>query len=140
MSSKRVRSFLLKYGIATLIGGMLSVTVFYLHGFGEAETWTERLRILADAFTIPGVVLIFSGLLVWVGNQQLFSGITYAGSRMFRALIPFGRSREVHETYYDYVTHKREKGGVKGYHFLYHVGGIYFALALVFYILFYVVR
>ena len=140
MNSKRVRSFFLKYGVATLVGGILSYAVFYFHGFADAETWTDRLRILADAFTIPGVALIFSGLLVWSGNQQTFSGITYAGRRMFRGLIPFGRSREAHETYYEYVTRKREKGGVKGYNFLYHVGGLYFALALVFYILYYVVK
>lgn len=140
MNPKNIRSFLLKYGIATLVGGILSFAVFHFHGFANAETWAERLKILADAFTIPGVVLIFSGLLVWIGNQQMFSGITYAGSRMFRGLIPFGRSREVHETYYDYVSRKREKGGVKGYGFLFHVGGLYFALALIFFVLFYIVR
>ncbi|MCH5184247.1 MAG: DUF3899 domain-containing protein [Oscillospiraceae bacterium] len=138
MNSKQVRRFFLKYGIAVAIGGLLSYFTCISHGFWETDDLVERFKILADAFSIPGVVLALTGALVWVGNQQVFAGLTYAGGRMFHALIPFGRTREERETYYDYVTRKREKGGVKGYGFLVHVGIAYFLLSLVFFVLFYV--
>lgn len=139
MNGNRLRSLLLKYGVAVTVGGVLAALVIYLQGFGDAETNVERFRILADAFTIPGGLLMLCALLVWIGNQQTFTGLSYVGGRLLRSLVPFARRSEKDETYYDYVSRKRKQGGVKGYGFLFFVGAAFFAVALVFFALFYTV-
>lgn len=96
----------------------------------------EKYRILCDAFTVPGLLLILTGLLVWVSNQGVLDGISYAIRGLFRVFVPGAGFRENLETYYDYMK-RNEKKRVKGYGFLFLVGGIDLAVALVFYFLFY---
>ena len=127
---------LFKYGIATLAGGTLAYLTAVLHGYAEATTLVERYRILADAFTIPGVVIFLMGVLVWIAGEGAFQGLAYSLSWAFRSLIPFGRSGK-QEKYYDYVERQKQKGKPSGYAFLFVVGGAFLAVAIVFIILFY---
>ena len=135
--NEKWKKILLKYGITALVGGLMSYAVIDLHGYSMAQTPAEKYLILADAFTIPGVILMLCAVLVWIANQETFTGLTYAGKRMVRALLPFARKNEPHETYYDYLDRKRKEGKVKGYGFLFYVGAVFFAVALVFIYLFY---
>ncbi len=134
---KPVVRILVKYAIAIAIGAGMAFAVLGLRGWSTAATETERIRCLADAFTVPGVILSLVAVLVWLGNEGSFLGITYLGSRIVRALVPMGKTFERHETYRDYVARKREKGGVKGYAFLLWVGLAFLAVAVVFTVLFY---
>ena len=95
----------------------------------------EKYRILCDAFTIPGVVLVMLGALMAISNEGALYGISYVLGYAFRILIP--AKRHEHEKYYDYVERKKGEGQVKGYGFLFVVGGASLAIAIVFMILFY---
>ena len=110
---------------------------FYIgsHDFALASQ-LEKYRILCDAFTIPGLLLILTGFLVWVSNQGALDGISYAVRGLFRVFIPGAGLRQNLETYYDYLKRKDEKR-IKGYGFLFLVGGISLAIALLFYFIFY---
>lgn len=132
MSSK-AKANLLKYGISGVI--CVAMVVFYaaVRDF-FAQALVEQYRILCDGFTISGVLAILAGALLAVTNQGALDGLTYACSTAFKALIPGGRLQT--EKYYDYVQRKNEKR-VKGYGFLFVVGGICMALALIFMFLFY---
>ena len=129
------RTLLLKYGITAAVGGFMAWSVLDLHGFALAETLADRYRILADAFTIPGVILLLSGVLVLIANEGMFEGISYVVSYAVKMLIP-GVSKE-QERYADYVERRREKGPVKGIGFLFVTGGVFMAAALLFVALFY---
>ena len=72
--SKELKNNLLKYGITALIGALMTFTTLRSYHFAEAVTNAEKYRILSDAFTIPGVVLIMFGLLVMVSNGGFFNG------------------------------------------------------------------
>ncbi len=126
---------LLKYGITAAVGGLMTWSVLSLHGYAEAATDAERYRILADAFTIPGVVLMLCWVLVWISNEGAFEGISYAFSYAFRMLIPGGSKNP--ERYSDYVLRRREKGRLRGVGFLFFTGAVFFLIALVFIALFY---
>ena len=128
---------LIKYSITTLIGGSMTAAVLSLHGFSAAQTAAERYRILCDAFTIPGVVLMMCAVLVLIANEGTFYGLSYSVRWMFKALIPFGRNMEKHETYYEYVERKREAGKIRGFGFIFITGAVFFAVSLVFLVLFY---
>lgn len=133
---KNRRTILLKYGITTLIGALMAYATINLHGFSSAVTDVDKYRILADAFTIPGVVILLCGVLVAVANEGMFNGISYAMSYAIKMLIP-GQAANRHEKYGDYVERKQAKGGVRGYGFLFIVGGVFLAIAVVFIALFY---
>lgn len=67
----------------------------------------DQLRILSDAFTLPGLLCIFSGLMIWMGNEGAFDGITYVLSYAFHALLPGTLNKR--ESYKDYRERKRGK-------------------------------
>ena len=126
---------LLKYGITAAVGGVMCAGVLSLHGYADAASAADRYRILADAFTIPGVILMLSWVLVWLSGEGAFEGISYAFSYALRMLVPGGSKNP--ERYSDYVLRRREKGGLKGVGFLFFTGAAFFLVALVFIALFY---
>lgn len=124
---------LLKHGVAALIGAAMAVLYVALRDFAGAST-ADRYRMLCDAFTIPGVLLMLSAALVWLSNEGSFDGIGYSFRYLVDRLIP-GPGKNP-EKYGDYVERRRGKK-ITGYGFLLTVGGAFFAVALVFYALFY---
>lgn len=135
MKSKNWKTVLLKYGITAFVGALMAYGVISSYGLALAQTDAERYRILADAFTIPGVVIFLCGVLVAIANEGTFEGLSYVMTYAIKMLIPGGGKK--HEKYGDYVERRREKGGVKGYGFLLITGGVFLALAAVFIALFY---
>lgn len=133
----RLRNTLLKYGIAALVGAGMVWAVLHFHGYAGAANAAERYKILCDAFTIPGIVLMLSAVLVWLSNAGSFSGISYAVRYAIRMLIPGMGAGAGRETYAEFVARREEEGGVKGYGFLFITGAAFFLTAIVFLILFY---
>ncbi len=134
--SKKTVSNLIKYGITAIAGALLAIAALRLRGFTGAEEPAEKYRLLCDAFTFPGVLLILTAALVALSNAGAFTGLGYMMSFAVRALIP-GMGSGKQETYAEYLERKEEKGRAKGYGFLFHVGLVYFALAILFLVLFY---
>lgn len=128
---------LLKYGITAAIGLLMVTLTVDLHGYAAADSTQEKIRILADAFTIPGVVILLIGVLVRISNEGMFDGLLYVFSYAAKILIP--GADKTHERYVDYVARKREKGPAKGFGFLFVVGGIFLAVSVVFTVLFFLV-
>lgn len=129
-----VRGKVIKYGISSVFCLGLAALYVGLRDFSLQSTM-EKYRILCDAFTIPGLVLVMLGALMAVSNEGALDGVAYVLSYAVKILIP-GKRHE-HEKYYDYVERKRQQGRVKGYGFLFVVGGISLAIAIIFMILFY---
>ena len=132
--SKSLKNNLLKYGITVVIGGLMAYFITSSYGYGQAAAGAERLRILSDAFTVPGVMLIMCGFLVMVSNGGFFNGISYAAGYAIRLLIP-GASKNMGK-YGDYVE-QRAKRKKLSYGFLFVVGAVYLVIAIVFIILYY---
>ena len=133
---KEVKSALIKYGCCAafvlLLGGM------YLSG-GEfaISDLQNKFRLLCDAFSVPGILLILFGALIWASNEGALDGISYCLTILGRSLIPGGRSKK-DERYADYVERKRNNR-TKGYSFLFSAGGVSLVIGLVFLALFYFV-
>ena len=134
--SKERKTQLIKYGISAAFVLLMAYLYIGLRDFGAAEL-TEKFRMLSDALTIPGVLLVMAGSMVWASNQGALDGLGYVTSTMIRGLIPGGRAK-ADERYADYVERKRNNP-VRGYSFLFLSGGIAIALSLVFLALFYLV-
>ena len=125
---------LTKYLVTVGVGALMAYFYVAMRDFAGSSTM-ERYRMLCDAFTIPGIILLAVGALVALSNEGVFYGLTYALTYFVRTLFPFGGRRE-QEKYYDYVERKRENR-TTGYGFLFIVGAAFMAIALVFLILFY---
>ena len=121
------------YGLTALIGGMSVRNILHLRGFHAAQGHA-RLCILADAFTVPGVVLTMLGAAVLLSRAGAFDGLSYAAGYAWRMLIP-GRSGETPETYGEHVRRRenREKTACGS---LFWVGGLLLLAAIVFTALF----
>lgn len=127
------RKNLLKYGI--FAGVCLAMVAFYcgVRDFSQME-WAEKYRTLCDAFTVPGLLSLCVGILIWASNDGVFCGLRYCLNIAWRALMPGAGYKA--ERYYDYVTGRREKR-IAGYGFLFAGGGVCIAVAIVFFVLFY---
>ena len=133
--SDKVKSALLRYGITTAIGALLTLLVLDLHGYVNAATQLERYRILCDAFTIPGLLILMLGCMVWIAGTGALDGISYALKHLATMLLPFAHGKD--ERYYDYVSRKQEKRGKGSCVFLLLTGSGFLAVAGVFMVLFY---
>ncbi len=129
-----IRKLLLKYGIATAVAGGMTALVLYLHGYADAVTQADRYRILADAFTIPGVILVMVAALIWVSTFGFFDGLSYAARQFAGLFWPMFGKKHKHLTYYDYKVEREEKR-FGGYGFLFFVGLAFVVVAVVFTIL-----
>lgn len=122
-----------KYACAAVFVGLTVWLYLGPREFDGAEP-LERYRMLSDAFTVPGVLLLMLGCLCRIGDLGALDGVAYALTVAFRSLTRFDRG--VAESYGDFVARKRERRK-KGYGFLLLSGGVTLAVAVVFLILFY---
>ena len=134
--NEKLISNIKKYLISFVVMGAASIGVLALRKFGAELSGQERYLDLADAFTIPGVVMIMAGLLVWVASQGGFDMISYGLLRAKDSLIP--GSKHSGEQFYDYKM-RQDKKRPKGYSFMFISGGIYLIPAIIFNILYYTV-
>ena len=122
----------LKYGVFTAICVVLVVFYCASRDFSQL-TRAEKYRTLCDAFTIPGLISLGLGALIWASGDGIFCGLQYSLRMAFRGLLPGAYPQE---RYYDYLTRTREKKR-SGYGFLLLGGGVCMGIALVLLALFY---
>ena len=53
----------IKYGIAIICGALITVALLIYLKPSQAENRTQLYKILCDAFTVPGLLLIFAGIM-----------------------------------------------------------------------------
>ena len=135
--SEKTKKFLIRFLVALTVGGALALLYLLAREFfAGVYEGKDRFRYLADAFTIPGVTLLLSGVLVWCTRQGAFDGVTFSVGLFFRTI--FQPNTLTRQKYPDYVAEKREKRKEKpGYAYLYCAGGLYLVVAIVFLLLFY---
>ena len=114
--------------------GIITAVILAIREYSAADEAAVRFLNLADAFTIPGVIMLMAGVLVWISTEGVFDMILYGVNRGMASIIPFMRSSD--ESFLDYKTRKQSKR-IKGYSFMFISGGVYLIPAIVFNILYY---
>ncbi len=130
--NEKIVTLIKKYVGAFLVMGSFTVAVLLLRDHFSTQDVAQRYLNIADAFTIPSVLMLMIGLLLWVSSSGGFDMLGYGLKRAKDAFIP---SKYTHEQYYDYKMRKNKKR-VKGYSFMFISGGIYFVPAIIFNILY----
>lgn len=125
---------LLAYGISFLIGAAIALLVMGLRGiFTETEP-REIMRLLSDAFFVPGVVLAGVGLLVFATNGGVFDMLVYSVILFFNLFRRNVQDRKYRD-FYEYREAKKDRKR-RSLAFLLIVGLLYIALAALFLILY----
>lgn len=119
-----------RYAVTAALAALTAAGHLWLHGWSRTLPAEERYRILCDAFTVPGLMLVLITALVALSNEGSFDALGYAVRYTVRRLIPGAGLRQ--ETYGEFVERHREQGRVKGYGFLLHVGLVFLCTAGVF--------
>lgn len=122
-------------GLTVLVGAGISVE--YVSQMELAsQTLADQYRILCDAFTIPGALMVLFACLLSLSGEGALDGIGYCLAQAGKILTFRGASLE---KYADYLE-RRQSNRLKGFGFLYVVGLAFLAVAVVFLALFYSVR
>ena len=100
----------------------------------EDMALVEQYRVLCDAFSIPGVMMVLFALLFSLNNLGALDTIAYLMSFLPRMIAPgaFGEPEQL----IDFVERRRLKRS-KGYGFLYIVGFIFLGIAIFYLVKFY---
>lgn len=134
MSSK-LKTNLIKYGITAGIG--LGLTCWYVIPRDIAQLdAAEMYRILCDGFFLPGIFMIFVGLMFVMNNLGALDTISFAFHYLAHTFLPvaFGEG----QSYLEYVEARREKR-ISGFGCIFVVGTVFVVIATVFLMLFYTV-
>lgn len=112
-----------------------AVAWLYANSRWEADmSLVLRYRVLCDAFTIPGALMVLFGMLMSLNNLGALDTIAYLMSFLPRIIAPgaFGEPEKL----IDYVERRRQNR-TKGYGFLYIVGFIFLGIAIFYLVKFY---
>lgn len=133
--SKRAKILLIKYG-CSFLGVALFTALYVISRYTENATAANWFQWLCDGMTLPSILLLSAGLLIWISNNGAMDLLGYT----FKTFIQLFNSsdKKRHGTYGDYVAEKKEKR-VKGYGFLLISGSISMGLTLLFLVLYFAV-
>jgi len=126
----------IKYALTILICG--AVTAFYILSKDiGSQTLAEKYRILADGFTIPGLLAASFGLMMVIADTGTLDGVAFGVMQAIRMLTfqlatqkkgtRYGEFKEARE---EVRRLRRERGG--SFWFLVITGGTFIAVALIF--------
>lgn len=127
--SKTLKNALIKYGIAVLVCGLMVWWMIYMNGYSTYLPTIIKYRILCDAFTVPGLLTLNVGILVWISTKGGLDALSWAVTNMVFSLIPGMAYKR--ESYGDYKERKNANRA-KGYGFLMLTGLAFLVIALVF--------
>ena len=120
----KTKAEILKYVICALFTGLMVWGFLALREDLQTLPLVERYRILCDAFTVPGVLLLCVGGLSWASSHGALDGLGYVLHVTVKGLIPGKRSEILR--YKDYVEERRDKESI-GFSFLLISGAVVLA-------------
>lgn len=126
-----------RYFAATAAGCAVCIAVLLAKNVFSSTDTAQAVRVLADAFTVAGLTLLVSGLLVCISRQGMFLGMGYTFHSLIVSLHDSEYRKEHRESYSEYVERKSKKD--TAFLFLIITGGVFMIPAVVFTILFFYV-
>ena len=127
-----MKTKLLQYGITTIVLSLFALLIMYMNDLFKLTDSQEIMKILTNAFFVPGVIGVCFGLLVVISNDGMFNIFSY-GMQSFINLFRKDRSKIKYKTYYDYK--EAVKDNKKPYGFLLLVGLDFVAISMIFMII-----
>ncbi len=124
-----MKSFLKKavpYVVSAVVGMVVFTIIVCTKKIWNYDDGKQVLRILSDAFFVPGVILAGVGLLIFASNGGAFDMLSYVFIRFFDLFRRDVRNKK-YKDFYEYREAKKDKK--RGMAFMLIVGVIFIALA-----------
>lgn len=129
------KALLIKYIVCFVIASIITFCVFWIKGF-FGESVAVNVQILADGFTVSGLLItLFAGLL-FVSGEGALIGIGFVLRNVVLIFIPMGRAR--HEKYADYRQRKMESARKANDSYILVVGAFFLVIGIILNIVWYV--
>ena len=116
------------YAACVLFGIVGFLLICWINDYWTLDSDQERLRVLCDAFTVPGLLLVFSAGLIFAANKGAFYGVGYGLRTAKEILLPFLPHEYV--KYRDYIARKKARK-VQGYRFIFVSGLVFLVVGIV---------
>ena len=104
-----MKTTLIKIAVQIVIALAIILTICGVNGLlTEQCEQSKVLKVLCDAFFVPGVVLLCVSGLSWASDKGAFDAIGYGLSTFFNTHMPAGKGLDWHkkETYQEYIERK----------------------------------
>lgn len=125
---------IIRYAITFGIGLILALCVSFAKSLYWLDDTTEILMALCDCFTVSGMLLILFALLVICSNGGTFDMLGFGVKKVIVLLKRHPNERDK-ERFYEY--RKRKQENKRSFAYMLIVGGVYFAIGLLFFVLYY---
>ena len=128
-----IKRIIIKYSICIVFNISICITCLFLRNFQTLEAGTKEFyRAWCDSFTISGLLSVLFTVLIFLVNQGSLTALGYMLKRLVKSLIPFSKKDNL--TFYEYQQSRKK---LSGYLCLLWVGLVFFAVGMVFLVLFY---
>ena len=124
-----------KYLVTIAAGAVITLIMLLVKKVFSAGSAREVFRILADALTLPGGLMLATGLGIWILNQGGFDGLIYMARTLFRTKsqskegsISENEEGRV-EPYADFIIRRHNEQQVTGYSFILVCAAVFLSLA-----------
>lgn len=127
--------------VSFLVGSAMFTLVFLLEYYGVTYNPDHNIyMMLCDGFTIPGILLLFTYILVKMSKFGMFDAIVYATKLMIYTIFYKNiRETKLAKNYTEYRLQKNAKERVD-VSFILIVAILFLVLAIIFLILFYTLK
>ena len=123
----------LSYTITIVVILLIALWIALAKGVLTAESTKNVYGILADAFTVPGIVATCLGVLIVIAGTGFFTSLKYIGMSILSVFIPAWRLRQ--KRYKDFKEEKDKKRKKLKTDFMLICGISAVAIAIIFIIL-----
>lgn len=130
--TKALKTKIMCYVTSILINAYLVFSYASSRDIGSLEL-VDRYHVLCDAFFLPGLIMVFLGLLMVMNNLGALDTMAYGFSYVMHMLAPGAFDKM--DSYLDFIE-KRRANRSGGYGFLLVVGGIMIAVSVVFLVMY----
>lgn len=123
---------LIKYIITIIIGLLIALLIANSKNVFSETNIKNVYHILSDSFFVPAVIITGFGLLIYVSNEGIFDGLTFAIMSFINIFKK--RPEKKYDSFYEYK--ERKKANKMQVKFVLISGLIIMAIAVVMYILY----
>lgn len=117
--------YIIQYISALIVGIGFLFAILGIQDYWSNNDPVQKLTIIANAFTIPGIVFLGVGLMIAISNEGVFKGVKFIIIRLGAFLLPFTKLKD--KKYEDLLNEKK----INGYLFIIVTGAVFIIVALI---------
>ena len=124
------KELLIKYITSFSIASLITLVIFAIESFSTQNIQGNIIPILADGFSVSGILMLSFFAMIFISNEGAFIGIGYIIKNIVQAFTPMGRKN--HELYADYRERKLAEKKVSSEKSVLIIGLLFLTIGIIF--------